>query len=289
MEVKIIENEKARIGVLLYGGELVSYRIKTNGKEIPLLYRDGDTSVPESGWKNHATVLFPTVGRLKNKKSRIGNKEIYFEKNHGIARSQQFSLIEKTKDSILLQLKSNEDTKKFFPFDFILNIKYTLKDEILTTCFEVINPSEESLYFGLGWHPGFRTESDFEIIPEFKTAERFFVSESGLLTGEKKIISKEEFEKILKSDLSNAVILRIENKNERKVIYKNNEISLGIEFYDFEFLGIWSEDKRKFICIEPWQGTDDFENQTTFDKKPGIVKLEPGESKVFEVKLIPYL
>ena len=57
------------------GAELIGYRVvdQVRGITIPLMYRDSLPEKPETGWKNHATVLFPIVGGLKNKVSSLGD------------------------------------------------------------------------------------------------------------------------------------------------------------------------------------------------------------------------
>ena len=56
-----------------------------------------------------------------------------------------------------------------------------------------------------------------------------------------------------------------------------------VEFDDFPYLGIWTAQKgvpTNYICIEPWSTLPDghFMGRRLTDK-PGIVVLEPGESK----------
>ena len=56
-------------------------------------------------------------------------------------------------------------------------------------------------------------------------------------------------------------------------------IDLEVDFTDFPQLGLWSEPGWNFICIEPWQGMDDHEEQEPFDEKVGIVRLPAGEEE----------
>jgi len=55
-----------------------------------------------------------------------------------------------------------------------------------------------------------------------------------------------------------------------------SRVSIRVEFPDFPHLGLWANQGEEYICIEPWQGMDDHEEQEPFDRKLGIVKLEPG-------------
>jgi len=96
-------------------------------------------------------------------------------------------------------------------------------------------------------------------------------------------INKDYFYKLIQSDLKKAVVLGIDDKKKRKIEFNNGKENIILKFQDFEFLGIWSEDSNKFICIEPWQGTDDFVEQKNFNEKLGIVNLKPGAEKKFKV------
>ena len=56
----VLENEGFRVEINPFGAELTSFRSKTTGTEYVW---GGDPAA----WKRHAPVLFPIVGRLKDK------------------------------------------------------------------------------------------------------------------------------------------------------------------------------------------------------------------------------
>ena len=64
-------------------------------------------------------------------------------------------------------------------------------------------------------------------------------------------------------------------------------VSVRMDFPEFPHLGFWSEPGDDFICIEPWQGMDDHEDQETFDQKVGVVKLEAGGVDCRTIRVIP--
>lgn len=64
-------------------------------------------------------------------------------------------------------------------------------------------------------------------------------------------------------------------------------LSIKVDFRDFANLGLWSEPGQEYICIEPSQGFDDHEEQEAFDKKIGVVRLEPGGQDVRTVRVTP--
>ena len=93
------------------GAELIS--VKFDGIEK---LHDG-----KSFWNRHSPILFPIVGKLKNGKTIINGKT-YEMGQHGFARDMNF---EKLAENSYV-LKSNEETKSKFPFDFELYVSYRL-------------------------------------------------------------------------------------------------------------------------------------------------------------------
>ncbi len=289
--IDVLENkdEGIRLKFLRLGAEIVEYKIP--GLQNGLFYRDGDISNPAGGWKNHATILFPVVGRLKDNKSKYGKKIISFKKNHGFARSFVFELekykLGTDKAMISYSMESNEELREQYPFDFKFNVVYKISGNKLAVKFKVKNRSnDEPIYFSIGWHPGFAVygKTSFKL-----KSHKFFyykVGGNGLLTGEKIEIHKDYFYKLIRGSLNKALIFEFIEKRERSLIFNNGKIDIKLKFRDFPFLGIWSENKDKFICIEPWHGADDFEEQPQFDEKLGIVKLEAGKSKKFKVDIV---
>src|SRR5690606_13639070 len=52
-------------------------------------------------------------------------------------------------------LKSNEETLKSYPFDFMLRISYELKGNAVFVTYEVENTGNQTMYFSIGTHPAF--------------------------------------------------------------------------------------------------------------------------------------
>ena len=119
-----ISNQKLEIGVKEHGAELCSIIRKSDGREYMW------QASPEY-WKRHSPVLFPIVGSLWNKEMRQDGKT-YTMGQHGFARDMDFELIEKSADTLRYRLTSSEETKRLYPYDFILEIGYKLADNKVT-------------------------------------------------------------------------------------------------------------------------------------------------------------
>jgi galactose mutarotase-like enzyme len=65
----------------------------------------------------------------------------------------------------------------------------------------------------------------------------------------------------------------------------DEKFGVRVRFPDYPHLGVWSDAKAPFICIEPWQGMDDSAVQEPFDQKFGMLLLPPGEQRTFQASL----
>lgn len=277
-----LQNTKLKARFNELGAELVSLTNLETGKEI---IWEGNPDF----WSGKSPVLFPTVGALKND-SYIFDGKTYEMPRHGFARRRTFDVKNSIETEVIFELKSDKETLKFYPFDFTLEIKYTLIENKLTVSYKVKNTSEKELYFSLGAHPGFAIDTknglkydDYEIA--FSDDEKLEIHPliDNLISKEIKTINLENktlplsYELFAKDALvmtnmeSKALILR-NNKNKEKVIFS---------FYNFPYFGIWAAKNADFVCLEPWQGIADLEDHNQeLTEKFGILKLEKsGEWK----------
>jgi galactose mutarotase-like enzyme len=292
----------ARLVVNRMGAELIGYRITdpTSGREIPLMYRDSLAETPDSGWKNHATVLFPIVGGLKNKSSKLGDRTISTPGNHGIARHSLFEVIATDtfeKGAIRYRLRDNDYTRQYYPFGFQLDLVFELRGRNLAATFEISNPGDETIYYCFGWHPGFSTplivgngqKSDCQLMMPPGEIRKYHNNEHCRLTGETSMMAVDGPLDWSEEGLELTYMYGIDEPANRsvKLVDPNAGVSISVDFPEFPHLGFWSEPEENFICIEPWQGMDDHEVQETFDQKVGVVKLEAGGVDSRTIRVTP--
>ena len=82
----------------------------------------------EKSWKSKDIVIFPFVARLKDGWYTVDGKR-YEMKNHGLARYNVFTAESNTGDTLVMDFKSSEETKKQYPFDFDFKVKYARSEE----------------------------------------------------------------------------------------------------------------------------------------------------------------
>ena len=109
-------------------------------------------------------VLFPFVSKIKNDEA-VWNGETLTMPLHGFVKDMPFAVAEQAPACCVLELTSNEMTKRFYPFDFVLRLTYALEGKKLVTTASVKNNSAEELPYVIGYHPYFlapdRTKTAF--------------------------------------------------------------------------------------------------------------------------------
>ena len=235
-------------------------------------------------WGKHSPILFPIVGSLKNNSYSI-NEEKYELNRHGFAREMEFELIEKTEETATFSLISTLETKKAYPFDFELQICYSLKDNKLTIDYKVINKNEITMPFAIGAHPAFALLGNFEEYSlEFQQDEilKYYLLEEGLISNNSNELQLDNSQLGLKYQLFEKDALVFKTLQSKSItILKNTNPILKVNFSDFPNLGIWTVVNAPFLCIEPWFGySDTLDEYDDFSKKEGIQLLE--KKKTFE-------
>src|SRR3954464_8194884 len=141
----ILENEVLKIQVSAKGAELQSIINK-------VFQTDYLWNGNPAFWAKHSPVLFPIVGSLKNNTYSYMNKS-YQLPRHGFARDMDFQTEKQTSQEIIFLLKSNDETKKNYPFDFEFRIRYQISGDELSTEYLISNTGNKLLLFSVGGHP----------------------------------------------------------------------------------------------------------------------------------------
>ncbi|MBQ1193944.1 MAG: aldose 1-epimerase family protein [Lachnospiraceae bacterium] len=264
----IIENDFLIASFRRNGAELASLKSKKNGKEYIF------PGIPQF-WSKSSPVLFPIVGCLKNGRFKHKGKE-YGMNIHGFANYQDFEISNHTEASIAFILESKGKFSDIYPFEFELTIRYRLEENELIVGYEVVNLSDERMYFSIGGHTAFvcpiiETDKRNEYFLKFHGIDYLDCSRIDMSCG----LLYEEHERIelQKADTNDkGGILRIDdNLFDKDTLigenYQTHEISLLSPdkapylsvCFEAPVFGIWSPKGKAapFICIEPWYGRCD--------------------------------
>jgi galactose mutarotase-like enzyme len=281
-----IENEFLKISVQKTGAELCSVVDKCTNQEYMW---SGDPTV----WGSFAPVLFPIIGCLKDNEFLVEGKSYSVPKHGFIRNNKQLESKILNENTIEFRYKYDENTLKSYPYHFEFVLHYILKGRTIHLEHTIINHhNEESMYFSLGGHPGFKCpffegEKYEDYYIEFEQIENdstWKVTADGLIDMNAlpclENINRLQLHPLLFQN--DALIFK--NLNSKKVSLKSDAHTFGIEvsFADFTYLGIWAKPNASFVCIEPWLGISDSVNTTKdFKQKEGIQRLEAGNQKKF--------
>jgi galactose mutarotase-like enzyme len=266
----VLQNSVTKVIISSLGAEIKS--IIHNGKE--LIYQGA-----QGFWQRSSPILFPIVGKL-NKGEYIFNDITYKLGQHGFARDMEFELKEDKNQSMTFTLSSTAETIICYPFDFELNIQYTLEKDALKISYVVKNMGEFTMFYNVGAHPAFALDLNKTYSICFDANE---LAVQGLDNGERVMLPKRLNAKNIEisNGLFTADTIIIDNNtgllgNGVKLM-KGNERVLELGF-NCPYFGIWKQVDSPFICIEPWWGVaDSASHNGELEKKEGIISLDKGE------------
>jgi len=187
-------------------------------------------------------ILFPICGNL-NTSSSVFGKDYLQLMQHGFARDLQWQYsFNEDKKSLYLFLNESRKTKKYYPFDFELIIKVTLKINCLEFEITIHNKTDISMPINFGLHPYFN-------VSDFKNLE-FIDNPLNCQNQEKNIISN-TLDELTNINLGVDLLMYTSGRSAfRDKIFKR-QVTLNHP-YPFDLGVIWSDPPRRMICLEPW-------------------------------------
>ncbi len=278
-----LENDDLRVSIRPKGAELTSIFHKSSA--IEHLWQ-ADPTV----WGWHAPNLFPVVGGCLNNQLLIDG-ETYPIDRHGFARQSVFETTESTTTHAIFSLRSNDETRVHFPYEFEFQLIYELDGPRLTVTYRLVNEDEQSVFFSVGAHPAFSVpfnpgEAYEDYFVEFERTEPLethMLSPSGYFTGETKPVATPDNRLPLTKHLFDQDALVFKNLASRRATIRSNkhDHALSVAYPAFPYLGIWAKPGAPFVCIEPWLGCADSEGAPKpIQQKEAIQVVKPGQ--VFE-------
>jgi galactose mutarotase-like enzyme len=214
-------------------------------------------------WKGHGPNLFPYIARLTNGKYTFKGK-CYELPIHGFAPTSEFEMTSMDEARMTFSLVSNSKTLEHYPFEFLFEIMYKIHKSSLEVTYMVKNLTEDTMYFGIGAHPGFNVPLDeaecFEdYYLDFEkpcSPVRIGFSEDCFLNGNDTPFPLDEKQKLALSHnlFNNDAIVLKEMPEIVTLKSKHGRHSISIHYPDMKYLGLWHVPytTANYICIEPW-------------------------------------
>lgn len=254
------------------------------GAELKSLTFDGKEYIWEGRsevWAGSSPLLFPICGGLKDDKYTYKGKE-YTLRKHGYARSATFEVESQTDNSAVFLHKSNEETKRCFPFDYELRVIYTLTDKKLQVEYYIKNLTDGTMYFSIGSHEAYYTPDGIEdydvIFPQNETLNAY-VLYGNLLSNQQLPIIKDSNVLPLYDKYFTIDALVFKDLKSKSATLRNRKTgkAIRVDFPDAEYFLLWHKPNAPYMCLEPWNGIQDIVD-TGYDitEKEGIIALESG-------------
>ena len=279
-EIATISSGSLSAAISTLGAEL-QHLTDSKGRELQW---DGDPTV----WSGRAPILFPVIGLLENGCYRLDGVSYPMPK-HGFARHATFQILDKSVDAVTFRLAASDATRAIYPFEFRLDIRFSLTDATLTLAATITNVGDTLMSASFGFHPALRWPLPYGQ-PRCEHTIRFQYEEhapirridaDGFLLAETQPTPIVNDMLILRDELFVDDALIFDRLKSRRVIYGADEgPRLEVDFADFPTLGVWTKPGAGFICIEPWQGfCDPVGYAGDIRDKPGIIEIRQGDSK----------
>ena len=256
---------------------------------------NGDPAV----WTGRAPILFPIVGALDHNTYHLG-AETFPLSRHGFARGKLFDVVDTAPLAATFRLRADAATRDVYPFEFELDVHFSLLGAALTVTAMVRNVGLQTLPASLGFHPAFRWPLPYGTARSSHYIEFAFdepapirrLDAEGLLTPllhQTPIVGRRLAleDKLFKND-----VIILDSVRSRSLRYGADEDpKIEMRFPDAAYLGLWTKVGAGFICIEPWQGIADPQAYDgEFTAKPGVFHVAPGEAHSLSmvITLLPH-
>lgn len=251
----------------------------------------------KSFWAGQAPVCFPIAGVLRDSRAIAFGKECSM-KRHGVARINPFEIESVGANYVTFVQNSSEKTKADFPFDYRLEIKYTVVKSTVTTQYTVYNTGKERLPFVIGGHPAFNCPvdkdeafEDYSVVFDKPINEECLRPDihSGLIDISKRF---KVFDAPGRIDMRHSLFVDdamvfdgIESKS--ALLVGKNKRGVRLDYQDFDNLLVWSSaNGGPFVALEPWTGISTCSDENSvFENKRGMTVLEAGEQASFKFKI----
>lgn len=278
-----IKNEKLAVTIAAHGAELSSIYDKANDRELVW-------QADPAFWNRHAPVLFPNVGKYYGGHFTYNGTD-YPMGQHGFARDTEFEQAASGENFVTYRLCADEESKKVYPFDFVLEITHRLNGNRLTVEWNVKNTDDKEMYFTIGGHPAFNVnvlpDTDFEdysLVFKEGTEKLSYVlldAESGTAIGDKVYeLELTDSKYALKKDMfdKDALVFDGGQIEWAALALPDGKPYIALESKGFPNFGIWSKPGAPYVCLEPWCGRCDNKGfQGEISEKPGINTLKAGD------------
>jgi len=207
-----------------------------NGTEV--FYKDTENLESTERPRCGIPFLFPVFGRTPE-------DSIYPMEIHGFGHTSAWTVLSQKEDELHLELTATEETKKVYPFDFRVELIFSIKEEKLHIYQIYENKGTENMLFSFGFHPYFAvspTEVEVEVDADF---------EIDMMTGKSIPCERKNVQIAFAEGASESGAFFVQAKREA-ILHRPDGKHVRMEFDEnFNRLVFWAVRGKAFICVEP--------------------------------------
>ena len=236
----------------------------------PVFYMDEDMGLDSPVIRGGMPILFPVCGPVRTGRF-AGVDGLAAMSQHGFARDlpwtvgvgQPAARAART-SAVTLQLNDSAETRRFFPYDFQLQVTYTLAARTLSVEAQLQNLSDHPLPFQIGFHPYFLVADKTTVSCHAETDE-YVDTVANIRRPEPLPLNLAHWPGGSVTNLcvphvrAPDVTLQIDGRTIR--------LQLGA---GLGTLVLWALADKAFVCVEPWTGsTGEFDRAASQRLAPG--------------------
>lgn len=255
-EYKIFD-ENGNYAVILpeKGATVISFC--SNGTEM--FYKDMDNINSPERPRCGIPFLFPVFGRTPE-------DSIYPMEIHGFGHTSQWTVLEEKENALLVELKANDETRKVYPFEFCVQLVFSIENGRLNIRQIYENTGSVDMPYAFGFHPYFAvnpTEVSVKVDAEL---------EIDMKTGKPVPYDGHPVRIEFPEGAPESGGFFMQAKNEALLVVNNKELHMEFD-ENFNRLVLWTVKGKEFLCVEPINSSPN--GLVTGD----CYRLAPGEKK----------
>ncbi len=232
---------------------------------------------PDKSVRGGIPILFPICGNLPDDHFHHQG-ETYLLKRHGFARDLPWNVTDQTAENdaaLTLTLKSDDQTRAVYPFDFEVTFTYRLNGNTLTLDQTYRNHSQNPMPFSTGLHPYFSVANKNQIQLDIPASQYQDNVNQGTYDYEGRFdLTQDEIDAQLRPLSRQVTSLALPERG-----YKI-KLSFSPEYTTAVF---WTVKGKDFACLEPWTAP-----RNALNTGEDLLVIPPWESKdlqvVFEIE-----
>ena len=261
MKEYIIKDNSGNYAVILPEKGATVIQFVSNGVDV--FYKDIENLESPERPRCGIPFLFPVFGRTPE-------DSIYPMEIHGFGHTSVWNVISEAEDTLKLQLTSNDETKKVYPFEFRVELIFSIADGRLTIQQTYENIDNKVMPYAFGFHPY------FAVNPTTAEVKVNAGLEMDMQTGQPKPFDNRMVKLVFPEGAPESGAFFVQAKGEAVIYDGKKEICM--EFDDsFNRLVLWAVAGKEFLCVEPINSSPN--GLVTGD----CYTLAPGEKKEAKV------